>query len=256
MHEIDKEQLGRFISQLRKEQAYTQKQLAARLYISDKAISKWERGLSIPDVSLLLPLAEALGVTVTELLEGRRLDEEEQPDREQVEVLVQKAISFSGDTEGKEMQSRKKWGFTFFVCWGLAFALLWAAWVTCHSLDFFFPGGLTLVLLCFLFGLYFIFFAKERLPNYYDENRISAVSDGIFRMNLAGVSINNSNWPHILQAGRLWCSCGGIFLGTINLVLRLWFPHLLQSIFAVQGILILYLLGLFLPMYIAARKYE
>ena len=75
-------------------------------------------------------------------------------------------------------------------------------------------------------------------------------------MNLPGVSINNSNWPHILHATRLWCCGGGIVLGLINLILKIWFPHLLQSVFVVQGILLLFLMGLFVPMYIAAKKYE
>lgn len=107
MQEMDKEQFGRLIGQLRREKNFTQKQLAEQLYVSDKAVSKWERGLSMPDVSLLLPLAETLGVTVTELLEGRRLNAEEQPNREQVEELVQKVISFSGDTVEKQKQNRK-----------------------------------------------------------------------------------------------------------------------------------------------------
>ena len=74
-YELDKQALGSFLAQLRKEKGWTQKDLAERLYISDKAVSKWERGLSAPDVSMLMPLAELLGVSVTELLEGRRLEE-------------------------------------------------------------------------------------------------------------------------------------------------------------------------------------
>lgn len=256
MHEMDKEQFGRFIGQLRREKNYTQKQLAELLYISDKAVSKWERGLSIPDVSLLLPLAETLGVTVTELLEGRRHNAKEQPTREQVEELVQKAIFFSGDTAEKQNEGRKKRIITFCLCWGLTLALLVAAWATSPGESFIFAGGLTMILLCFVFGLYFMFFAKDRLPNYHDENRINAVSDGPFRMNLPGVSINNSNWPHILHAARLWCCCGGIVLALINLILKTWFPQLLQSVFVVQGILLLFLLGLFVPMYVAAKRYE
>lgn len=46
MHEIDKKQFGAFVAQLRKEKGYTQKDLAQRLYLSDKAVSKWETGLS------------------------------------------------------------------------------------------------------------------------------------------------------------------------------------------------------------------
>ena len=70
MYEIDKEQFGTFLSQLRRERGMTQKDLAERLYISDKAVSKWERGLSLPDIALLQPLAELFGVSITELLGG------------------------------------------------------------------------------------------------------------------------------------------------------------------------------------------
>ena len=70
---IDNEKFGAFLIQLRKENGMTQKELAERLYVSDKAVSKWERGLSLPDIALLQPLAGELGVTVTELLSGQRL---------------------------------------------------------------------------------------------------------------------------------------------------------------------------------------
>ena len=62
MHEIDNEQFGQFLLQLRREKALTQRELAERLYVSDKAVSKWERGLSLPDIALLQPLAGELGV--------------------------------------------------------------------------------------------------------------------------------------------------------------------------------------------------
>ena len=68
MFEIDRTKFGAFVSALRKEKGYTQKELAEKLFISDKAISKWETGVSIPDTSLLIPLADLLGITVTELL--------------------------------------------------------------------------------------------------------------------------------------------------------------------------------------------
>ncbi len=50
---IDKTRFGGFVALCRKEKGLTQKQLAQRLYVSDKAVSKWERGLSLPDISLL-----------------------------------------------------------------------------------------------------------------------------------------------------------------------------------------------------------
>ena len=61
-------ELGRKIARLRKRQGLTQQALAERLGVSDKAVSKWERGLSCPDVSLLVTLASALGVSVDALL--------------------------------------------------------------------------------------------------------------------------------------------------------------------------------------------
>ena len=57
MYELDKAAFGSFLAQLRREKGMTQKELAATLYVSDKAVSKWERGLSVPDISLLVPLA-------------------------------------------------------------------------------------------------------------------------------------------------------------------------------------------------------
>lgn len=62
--EVNRAAFGQFLNQLRREKGWTQKDLAERLYVSDKAVSKWERGLSLPDVALLLPLAGALGVSV------------------------------------------------------------------------------------------------------------------------------------------------------------------------------------------------
>ena len=58
MFEIDKMQFGKFIAERRKEKGYTQKTLAQKLCVSDKAVSKWETGNSLPDVSLLIPLAD------------------------------------------------------------------------------------------------------------------------------------------------------------------------------------------------------
>ena len=72
MNDIDKERFGGFLARLRREKNLTQRELAERLFVSDKAVSKWERGLSLPDVGLLLPMADCLGVTVTELLRGER----------------------------------------------------------------------------------------------------------------------------------------------------------------------------------------
>lgn len=73
---MDNQKTGALIRGLRKERGLTQKELAAKLHITDKAVSKWERGLCAPDLALLEPLAEALGASVVELIRGVRLARE------------------------------------------------------------------------------------------------------------------------------------------------------------------------------------
>lgn len=70
--------MGQLICELRKAGQMTQKELAEKLHITDKAVSKWERGLSCPDIALLPALADVLGVTAGELLSG--IKPEHQPD--------------------------------------------------------------------------------------------------------------------------------------------------------------------------------
>ena len=72
---MDQIKIGKFIAEERKKKGYTQKKLAEILEISDKTISKWERGNGFPEVSLLLPLCNELEITVNELLSGERLQE-------------------------------------------------------------------------------------------------------------------------------------------------------------------------------------
>ena len=72
---MDQIQIGKFIAEERKRKNYTQRELADILDISDKTISKWERGNGFPEVSLLLPLCNELEITVNELLSGERLQE-------------------------------------------------------------------------------------------------------------------------------------------------------------------------------------
>lgn len=71
MYQINNEKFGQFLAEVRKEKQMTQKDLADKLFVSDKTVSKWERGNSMPNVTLLIPIADILGITVTELLQAR-----------------------------------------------------------------------------------------------------------------------------------------------------------------------------------------
>ena len=70
---MDQIKIGRFIAECRKKASLTQIQLAEKLGITDKAISKWERGIAMPDTSIMLELCELLGISVNELLCGERI---------------------------------------------------------------------------------------------------------------------------------------------------------------------------------------
>ncbi len=71
------QQIGALVAAIRKEKGLTQAQLGELLHVTGKAVSKWENGQSAPGVDLLEPLADLLGVTVTELLAGRRMERED-----------------------------------------------------------------------------------------------------------------------------------------------------------------------------------
>ena len=69
---MDAKTLGDFIAGRRRELGLTQAQLAARLHLTDKAVSRWERGVGLPDLATLEPLAAALEVNLAELMTARR----------------------------------------------------------------------------------------------------------------------------------------------------------------------------------------
>lgn len=69
---MEAKEFGNFISQIRKEKGLTQAELAARINVTDKAVSRWERGLGFPDINTLDPLAEALNISIMELMRSCR----------------------------------------------------------------------------------------------------------------------------------------------------------------------------------------
>ncbi len=74
---MDAKKTGALICRSRKMLGMSQKELAARLNVTDKAVSKWERGISFPDISMLIPLSQALGIGLYDLLTGGGNDEQE-----------------------------------------------------------------------------------------------------------------------------------------------------------------------------------
>lgn len=88
---MELEKIGRFIAACRKKKGWTQSQLAEQLGLSDKAVSKWERGKSLADVSLFLPLCDLLDITLNELLLGEVIPEasfKEKADQVLIDVIT------------------------------------------------------------------------------------------------------------------------------------------------------------------------
>ncbi len=103
--------LGRFIAQRRKERNLTQRELAEALHVTDKAVSKWERGAGCPDISLLEPLAEALGLSVDQLLTYQTAPAEpeaaEEPATSQAVQAVLGIAMYSFQVQGKLFISQR-----------------------------------------------------------------------------------------------------------------------------------------------------
>ena len=88
---MDQKKTGTIILDARKKLNMTQKDLADKLYVSDKAVSKWERGLCFPDISVLIPLTEILKISLYDLLRGEKMNKRE------VEETLKGTINYSNN---------------------------------------------------------------------------------------------------------------------------------------------------------------
>lgn len=128
-------------------------------------------------------------------------------------------------------------------------------WVRTGPSSLNFSNLVTMELICFLFGIYFCFFAQEKLPAYYDDGKISFYSHGIFRIHMPGVYFNNSNWPHILKMVRIWCMVTAVFYPLISMILWKVYDDVWGD-WNLVFLLVILLGGLVAPVYAVAVKYE
>ncbi len=99
---MDQIKIGKFIAQLRKDKNLTQLDLATALGVTDRAVSKWENGRGLPDISLIQPLCETLDISINELLNGERIAAEQA-----IKVVEQNVLGVLTDRE-HEIKKRKK----------------------------------------------------------------------------------------------------------------------------------------------------
>ena len=150
---------GNIISKIRKEKNMTQKELANLLNVSDKAVSKWERGENYPDVSLLPLLSDILGVSIDELLNSGRLSNEE--------TASDHRVGYQCLMEDSQHQYEKNWFYIFCL---MSLSLFSTSFIS-------FPYGLNIIvriiLPLFLFGVFYFVdkryqISMERYKNYID----------------------------------------------------------------------------------------
>ena len=127
---MDQIKIGRFIAACRKKANLTQLQLADRLGITDKAISKWERGITMPDTSIMLELCDILGISVNELLSGEKINMENS-DQKNEKLLLDMA---------KELEKKNKTIWT--SMWVIMIAGMTALFAGIFVAAFLIPEGI------------------------------------------------------------------------------------------------------------------
>lgn len=151
---MDQEAIGKFIADCRKEKGLTQLQLAEKLNITNRAVSKWETGKSCPDASNMLELCNILGITVNELLSGERITMEEYQKKAE-ENLV--------ELQDKKIKEQKMYKRIELV-WCVIAILLFPAHL---AINFFYPnnhgtgiGPVILLIGLIMFMVHFLKFYK------------------------------------------------------------------------------------------------
>lgn len=139
-------------------------------------------------MALLLPLAGALGVSVTELLEGRRAVQEQRYSAAEVEALIRRALAFPVEPPERQQARVKRYLPVYLICCVLGVAEALAVWML--GLAPTEMGQTCLVLgvgFGVIYGAYAFFWMAETLPRYYDENRIAQFAQGAMHIHIPGV---------------------------------------------------------------------
>ena len=117
---MDQIKIGKFIAELRKEKKLTQEQLAEKLGVTQKSVSRWETGRNMPDLSILQVLSAELGITVSELLDGAKSEVNEKSADEAINQL----IDYSIESKAKRIFTNKELNFITGVIAALIVVLL------------------------------------------------------------------------------------------------------------------------------------
>ena len=218
---MKQEKMGSFIAETRKQRGMTQKELAEKIGISDKTVSKWECGNSIPDISYLEALCDSLDIKVNELLSGERLTDKSYSEKaeENIMALI------------KENKSNKK-GSLLQLLLGIILTL---AALLCM---FFCGEGRSLTTLC----------------NYFDFVTLLVL---ILLCTAIVLLSKRRTWPDILdllQKIVLPCGIFDFLFQSIFVLNRMDTPNVLTANLSVCGLSLLYSAGAFLVLTILKER--
>lgn len=120
---MEAEKFGAFVQQRRKELGMTQSELAEKLYVTAKAVSRWERGIGFPDIKLLQPLADALEITLVELMHSEKM--EKAISKEEASIMVTDTVN--------QIESRRKMTWKRKLLLYTGYVLIFAAYMVVHG---------------------------------------------------------------------------------------------------------------------------
>ena len=142
---MDQIKIGKFIAERRRQKDLTQVQLADKLGITDKAVSKWERGIAMPDTSIMLELCDILGISVNELLCGEKINMENE-NKKNEQILLDMA---------KELEQKNKTVWT--SMWAIMIVSMTALLAGIFITAFLVPEGpmqlVTMLAICVFFSI-------------------------------------------------------------------------------------------------------
>ena len=181
---MNQQKIGNFILELRKEKNMTQQELADKIGVTDKAISKWENGRGMPDLSLMKPLCTALGITINDLLSGEKIDKKDYQDKFEENIL--NTINY---TNKKLDNSRNQIGIFLLIAWFLIILTAVAifpsesSWSSIYS-----TGGLIVSLIGFSKIVRKVSYSKRLFLNY---GFFILFASLLFTLDFLNVKLNN-----------------------------------------------------------------
>ena len=193
---MDLIKIGTFIASLRRKHNLTQIELAEKLNITDRAISKWECGKSLPDASIMLELCSILEISVNELLKGEKIEMEEY--NKQTEENLIKLVKEKEEADKKLLKAEVVIGISgfvllcLFITFGVYFAEIGVIWVS-----------ISLIILGFIFALalFLIALRIEQIAGYYECSECGFHFVPTYKQALFA--------PHLARTRKMRCpNCG------------------------------------------------